>query len=560
MFGTIRKHQTWLWAVIITITVISFVIFFSPYTKLQNAGSSSANIGSINGQRISLEQWRSARREVDLRYFFMSGGNWPGDDAKKMGFDPDRETYQWLLLIQKEDQLGIHISSDLIAHGARNMLMQFQKAGLNSPKMFEDKLLAPHGLTLDDFERYTRHYLGIQELITTVGLGGKLITPQEARALYVRDHEELATEAVFFSGSNYLGSVTVAPEAVAQFYSNRLATYRIPEQIQVSYIRFGISNVMPEVEAELAKTNLAEIIEDNYQRLGTNYFKDAKTPEEAKAKIREEIIRGQALAKIRKPALDFANPLSDLDAALQIGAFEKAAKEQNLSIEVTAPFDREDGPKQLDVGPDFARAAFTRTDQDPIAGPIMGKDGWYVIAKNKRIESRIPTLDEIRDRVTADYKYSQALNLARTAGVQFANTATNGLAQGKTFAAICTEAKLTPVVLPPFSISSRAVPEAEDHLALRDLKQVAFSTTVGKSSEFQGTSEGGIVLYVKSRLPLEETKINAELPSFMTSVRQTRQTEAFNDWFRREAERGLRDTPLLRQQQQQGAPQRSARS
>ena len=36
MFGTIRKHQTWLWAVIITLTIISFVVFFSPYSKLNN--------------------------------------------------------------------------------------------------------------------------------------------------------------------------------------------------------------------------------------------------------------------------------------------------------------------------------------------------------------------------------------------------------------------------------------------------------------------------------------------------------------------------------------------
>jgi hypothetical protein len=48
------------------------------------------------------------------------------------------------------------------------------------------------------------------------------------------------------------------------------------------------------------------------------------------------------------------------------------------------------------------------------------------------------------------------------------------------------------------------------------------------------------------------------LPNFITSVRQSRQTEAFNDWFKKEAEKGLRDTPLLRQQQ--APPTRSAKS
>jgi hypothetical protein len=36
------------------------------------------------------------------------------------------------------------------------------------------------------------------------------------------------------------------------------------------------------------------------------------------------------------------------------------------------------------------------------------------------------------------------------------------------------------------------------------------------------------------------------LPVFANYVRQNRQSEAFNDWFRKEAEKGLRDTPLAR--------------
>jgi hypothetical protein len=42
--------------------------------------------------------------------------------------------------------------------------------------------------------------------------------------------------------------------------------------------------------------------------------------------------------------------------------------------------------------------------------------------------------------------------------------------------------------------------------------------------------------------------MNASLPAFANAVRANRQNEAFNDWFRKEAEKGLRDTPLTRQQ------------
>jgi len=158
-------------------------------------------------------------------------------------------------------------------------------------------------------------------------------------------------------------------------------------------------------------------------------------------------------------------------------------------------------------------------------------------------------LEQIREHVTADYKYDQAKSLARQAGQAFYTTLTNGLGQGKTFSNICAEAKVQMTELPPFSLSTRAVPEAEDHLSLNGrggLKELAFSTAPGKAANFQPTSEGGAILYVKAKLPLDQAKLNAELPNFVDSVRQTRQSEAFNEWFRRQAERGLQDTPLGR--------------
>ena len=77
MFGTIRKHQTWLWAIIITLTIISFVIFFSPAAKVNNnAQRAEGDFGSINGHKITRDEYLNAKREIYLQYFFMSGGNW----------------------------------------------------------------------------------------------------------------------------------------------------------------------------------------------------------------------------------------------------------------------------------------------------------------------------------------------------------------------------------------------------------------------------------------------------------------------------------------------------
>src|ERR1017187_9597269 len=146
MIGTIRKHRTWLWAIIITVVIISFVFMFSlmmttaiiitvviisfvfmfsPYSKMNNASRGPVNLGSINGERVSEEDFIKARAEVYLRDYFTSG-NWPDEEAKKAGGQIERETYQWLLLIQKQQQFGVHVSTDVVAQAARAMVSQFQ--------------------------------------------------------------------------------------------------------------------------------------------------------------------------------------------------------------------------------------------------------------------------------------------------------------------------------------------------------------------------------------------------------------------------------------------------
>jgi hypothetical protein len=134
--------------------------------------------------------------------------------------------------------------------------------------------------------------------------------------------------------------------------------------------------------------------------------------------------------------------------------------------------------------------------------------------------------------------------MARQAGEAAYRGMTNALAQGKAFTNVCAELKIQPSTLPPFSLSTRSLPEAEQHLSLTQLKQLAFATPPGKVSVFQPTSDGGAMIFVKSKLPIDQTKMRAELPEFVNYVRQTRQNEAFNEWFRLQATKGLRDTPL----------------
>ncbi|MEK7706918.1 MAG: peptidylprolyl isomerase, partial [Verrucomicrobiota bacterium] len=461
MIGTIRKHSKWLWIIIIAATVISFVIFFSPSQRFSSrGGDGSANFGSINGERVSQEDFVHARREVYLRYFF-SYGAWPDPDAKRMGFDVERETYFRLLLVQKQEQLGIHVSTEAVAKVAADILRSFNRGNPVPLDAFVQQVLSRQGLSAGDFERFVRHDLGIQQLMAATSLSGRLVTPQEARLLYEREHDELSAEAVFFPGSNYLAAVTVTPEAVTQFFTNQMATYRLPDRVQVRYVEFPATNFLAEAKKRFAEiTNLNELVEAKYRELGTNYFRDAKSPAEAKDKIRELMLKNQTLAGAQKAANEFARSLFDVEP-MRAENLDKFAKEKGLTVQVSQPFARDYGPKDLNVRPDFTKRAFALSADEPLAGPLVGDDAVYVIALDKKLPSEIPSLEKIRAQVAADCQYGQAVKAAAQAGEAFAGALTNGLAKGKKFTAVCSEAQVRSVPAPPFSLSTRELPQIE---------------------------------------------------------------------------------------------------
>ncbi len=544
MFGTIRKHQTWLWAIIITLTIISFVIFFSPVTRMDKAGRGNYRLGSISGRPITEEQYVHAQRDVTLQYFFMSGGRWPDQDARQTGFDAERETYQWLMLQQKAEQLGFQPSAEVVARVARDMISNFQRAGVASPQVFFTDVLQPHGLSAIDFERFVRRYLTLQQLIGTIGVAGKLVPPDDLKSFYTRERQELQTEAVVLDASNFVAKVKMDAAVISQFYSNHLADFRIPERAQIRYVEFPLTNFYAAAEAELLKTNLNEVVDMNLERMGTNYLQFGATPGEAKAKIRSELIRNRGLGEARKRANEFATRVIELEPARSEN-LELVAGTNGLTVKTSAPFDRKDGPKDLEVGANFITAAFALgATNDMFAGPLLGQNGAYVIAFEKRLPSEIPPYAQIQSKVEQAFRQYEATSLARMAGIEAHQKITNSVAQGKTFEAAAKEAGLSSIKLPPFSMSSRTLPELDSRVGLNEVKQLAFSTEAGKISSFQGTSDGGFILHVTGKLPVDEAKFASDLAAFKNYVRQSRQTEAFNLWFSKEAALALRDTPL----------------
>ncbi len=529
----------------LALTSISFIYWGASPAQRGGGGRTNSDFGSINGTKVTQQQFLDAVNEYKLFYLFHYG-TWPDKKNNVTQADMERETYIRLLLIQKASDLGIHVGVDAAAASANMMLRSLGRKGQIVPMdEFVKQVLQPEGLTVTDFENFTRHDVAIQQLVEAIGSSGVLITPQEAADLYQREHQELTSQAVFFSARNYLPSVPVTPEAIGQFYTNYLAEYRLPDRVQVDYVAFNLPDYLAQAKAEWAKTNFDAQVDAIYLQNGAEAFPDAKTPDAAKAKIRDLLVRQRALGDARAQANDFASTVFNL-APASAENLATVAKQKGLTVRTTAPFDAETGPPEFAAPEEFTKTAFSLTPDEPFANPIVTTNGVYVIALVRQLPSEIPAFADIRARVTQDYQMQQATVLAREAGTNFFRKLSADMAVGKTFASACVAAGVQPQLLPPFSMSTRELPALAGLAALNQIKQAAFTTPVGRASNFQETDDGGFVLFVQSQLPVDQAVMNADLPQFTESLRRSRESAAFNEWLQMEASSALRDTPVAR--------------
>src|SRR4051812_37925212 len=155
MFGTIRKHQSWLWIVIIAVTCLSMVIYFQP-GKAGNDQARSGDFGSIDGKKITATEMQGARSEAALFYFMRTRG-WPDSPQASKQFDWEQEAAKRLFLIRRLDDYNIHSDPDAAAQVAGMILRQLGEGHPLSLETFVDQVLRPHNITAEDFQHFLEH-------------------------------------------------------------------------------------------------------------------------------------------------------------------------------------------------------------------------------------------------------------------------------------------------------------------------------------------------------------------------------------------------------------------
>ncbi len=543
MFGTIRKHSTWLWTLIIGATIIAFVVFFTPDAEVQFQGGQRVDYGTMNGRPVTRQEFRQANREVNIGFFLRYGSFPDGIGGRQMGFDVGQETRSRLVLLDQLRQMGVVVSDAAVADWIlRNFgsMDQPGEARANYTALLER--LRRSGISEQDFNDFIRNEIGLSHLVAVAGVAGKLVTPREAARQYRLQNERIEAEAVLIDSADFVSQVEVTPDELERFFSNRQSAYRTPEQVQVLYVRFPTSDYLDQAaETVAARAGLADELDRLYQTRGAGTFLDptgqVMTPEDAKQKLRQELAEQEAMIVARREAARFGVELDRIEPLAAVNLANFAAAKGRV-VETTPPFAESDPPPVPGAGSRFNNAAFRLSLESPISPSVVGNDGVYLLALDERIPSQVPPLGTVNERVAEDYRRDRARQLAVQAGIGLADTLKTALAMGKTFTEAVLEAGFSPISLPRFTPGATSLPNWDRRIDLRQVQSISRTMQAGDLSDFMQTAVGGFVLFLRQREPVQDAELQEALPEFLGELQESGQFAAFRDWLNRRVEMG----------------------
>ncbi|KAB2674959.1 MAG: hypothetical protein DVB31_01195 [Verrucomicrobia bacterium] len=529
MIGTIRRHSAILWWIVVVAVIVSFVAWFAPnqpaYRSMLGSGN-AGDRGTIYGRPIKADDVRAAARRVRI----MAGNRQIAQDVET------QQIYQQLLLDEKFRQFGIVVSDQQLAEFIKQVLRDPSTGELLYDREVEFR--KTQGVSEAEYLEFVRRQLAERHLRDVVEIPAQLVTPREAEAEVRRANEQILATAVLFSSSNHAAGVQMTPDALGRFFTNRVAAYRTPEKIIASYVKFGATNHLAEAEAAVAKMpDLTSRLEGVYTQRGAEAFRDAEGKPLAKdaaiARLREDFVRSRAVAIAGDIANDFYNDLGKIEPVTARN-LDTVASKRGIKVEITQPFSGTDRPFGLESLRGLADQLARLDPAVPFTEPIAAGDGVYIVAIRQRIPSITPPFETVRNRVADDYRRTQSLEAARTAGQAFHNLATNALASGKAFSALVAEQKLAAIDLPPITQQMNMVPGLPPQVDLNSVKDAAFGLQPGQVSGLILGRDGGYVVYLRERKAAAEDLVKAEIPKISSEMRQREERAGYSEWLNHE--------------------------
>ena len=495
MFGTVRKHSQPLWIVIIIMVVISFVVYFTPgYDPFENQGGTAteANVElSFARQQVLLDQAITMSQQFggflppSLNAQVLAG-QFRDQDLNQDGevdvSGLDYAAHMRLLRLRKAKDLGIRASDNMVK--ARLELMF---SNPNDQKFSQDAytgfltqyrnagLLGSGDSGEEQFQELIREQITFQQLDNLMTRSVGFFTDEATADQQAMDNKLYTAQAVFFSTSNRIDSVTNLASIATNFYPTLIDQYFVQPKRQVAYVLFPVAPYLEDAEKEIKLDDLVKERVDKHMNStnSVDHFTDANGT---------KLVAGAALdaaysevRKTQQSSLDAITlpkakvPTTELRKALFGGEQSEwiidqlyaKAKAQELEVQ-SATTDRANAEALLPQA--LVDAVFglnLQPGQLSTSAVEVAGEGYYVWGLEKLIEGRPRNYEELTDEEKAEVKEAfiaaEVKKLASEEGNDYRDTLAKLTTEGKSVEDLLNDSEQTVISLPAMTLSATDV-------------------------------------------------------------------------------------------------------
>ena len=495
MFGTVRKHSQPLWIVIIIMVVISFVVYFTPgYDPFENQGGTAteANVElSFARQQVLLDQAITMSQQFggflppSLNAQVLAG-QFRDQDLNRDGevdvSGLDYAAHMRLLRLRKAKDLGIRASDNMVKARLEQMF-----SNPNDQKFSQDAytgfltqyrnagLLGSGDSGEEQFQELIREQITFQQLDNLMTRSVGFFTDEATADQQAMDNKLYTAQAVFFSTSNRIDSVTNLASIATNFYPTLIDQYFVQPKRQVAYVLFPVAPYLEDAEKEIKLDDLVKERVDKHMNStnSVDHFTDANGT---------KLVAGAALdaaysevRKTQQSSLDAITlpkakvPTTELRKALFGGEQSEwiidqlyaKAKAQELEVQ-SATTDRANAEALLPQA--LVDAVFglnLQPGQLSTSAVEVAGEGYYVWGLEKLIEGRPRNDEELTDEEKAEVKEAfiaaEVKKLASEDGNDYRDALAELKADGESVEDFLNDSKQTVISLPAMTLSATDV-------------------------------------------------------------------------------------------------------
>lgn len=363
-----RQAQSTLIQGLVLIIAIVF-IFWGVGTNMTNKRNS---IAVVNGEEISLQDFQRNYDRTVEQYRQQFGGALPPGLLEQLGIKRQvmLQMIRAELLRQGGEAMGIRLSKLATQEAIKNMDV-FHENGHFSLQRYKD-LLARNRLSPSSYEKGLQRDM-LADRVTNAVISFAVVPDTEFQVWLDFFGEEVRLDYAVFKPEDFVDQVQVNDGDLAPWYEQHKEKYRQEPKVKLKYLYFPVKAIEGEGAGNKSEA-----------------FKQAST-------AYEEIIRAGSIDK-----------------------YENLGKEK---VQVTDYFSRSQPPAGVVSDPSFLEKAF-RLKKGELSSLVELKNGFAILYVADIQEAAVPELNEVRDRVVADYRKDRAVDLARKAAEDYLRKAT----------------------------------------------------------------------------------------------------------------------------------------